>query len=220
MKPSILSIVLITAFFFSFCKKNKQNVPEEELPALPVAYDNYSALKVGNYWIYGIYADSLGNSAPLNVYDSCYVQKDTIINSKTYFKVYRPDYVYNSGFLYLRDSLHYIVDKSGGILFSSVDFNTTFNTFYSTTPAGDTDYVATTKMEYRDKVVSVPAGSFVASDFKRSFTMMHIPSGSFMKNRAMVTYYTKGVGIVYETLPFYSSVPSQRERRLLRYHLN
>jgi hypothetical protein len=221
MKLFILPVVLITAFFFSFCKKNKQNVPEEELPALPVAYDNYSALKVGNYWIYGLYdVDSLGNATPLNIYDSCYVQKDTLINGRTFFKVYRPDYTYNSGFIYLRDSLHYIVHKSGAILFSSVDFNTTFSTFHFITQLGDTFYVSTSKMEYKNKLVSVPAGTFEASDFKQSFTYMHIPSGSFMKNRAMVTYYAKGVGIVYETLPFYSSVPSQRERRLLRYHVN
>ncbi|MES2133471.1 MAG: hypothetical protein V4506_14075 [Bacteroidota bacterium] len=218
MKQAILYVALISAFFLSFCKKHKEEVAPEEMPA--ITYNNYSALKVGNYWIYDVYeVDSLGNATPVNVYDSCYVQKDTLINNRTYFKVYRPNYAQGNGFLYVRDSLHYIVDASGMIVFSSLDFSTTFNTFYLLMQPNDTFYVAVSKMEHKDKLISMPAGSFNASDFKTAYTFADFPQGGYMKNRSTVTYYARGIGVVYETLTFFTAYPFQKERRLVRYHI-
>ncbi|MEY4934662.1 MAG: hypothetical protein RIS64_1021, partial [Bacteroidota bacterium] len=57
----------------------------------PTTYASYSKLAVGNYWIYQQFnVDSNGNGTPTNVYDSVFVEKDTVINNHTYFKLYKP----------------------------------------------------------------------------------------------------------------------------------
>ncbi|MBL0339912.1 MAG: hypothetical protein IPP71_02760 [Bacteroidetes bacterium] len=188
----------------------------------PTVYDNYAQLKVGNYWIYQRFdVDSSGNATPTSVFDSCYVEKDTLINNLTYFKMVRPNpFPPLPSESYLRDSVHYTVGVGGGLYFSSQDFIIVFDASYGFgSSSTDTIYKVTKKMTDKDWFVTVPLGGFITSNYKINYQMF--PVWSFAGNpRAMNTRYAKNVGIVSETLPFFASNPNYLERRLVRFHLN
>ena len=104
--PVLLTLALVSTAIYS-CKKKKTDPP----PA--TVYANYAQLKVGNYWVYEQFEiDLAGNAASKNIFDSCYVEKDTMINAKSYFKVVKPNQnsISQKDILFLRDSLHYIVN--------------------------------------------------------------------------------------------------------------
>ncbi|HMT29637.1 MAG TPA: hypothetical protein PKD91_10190, partial [Bacteroidia bacterium] len=210
-KPQILIPLIILSclsLLVISCKDDDDPAPT------PTVYDNYAQLKVGNYWIYQHYdVDSSGNATSTSVYDSCYVEKDTIINNLTYFKMIRPNpYPPLPSEYYLRDSLHYVIDPFGNVLFSSLDFTTIFDDYYhvGSTP-GDTLYRVIKKMTEKDWIVTTPAGLFQTSNMKISYHMF--PNWSFAgSERAMNTRYAKNVGIVSETLPFFASNPNYLER--------
>ena len=212
-----LSLIVLTVFIFS-CKKDKNNTTTLT-PGTGPAYPNYSQLKVGNYWVYQQYdVDSLGNATPKSNIDSCYVEKDTIINSAIYFKMFRP-YLYPSEYLYLRDSLHYVVDAGGKIVFSSQDFATVFEDYYITAGPNDTVAHSIVKMEDPNVLVNVQAGYFTTCDYRLTYNMYPGWSGNG-NPRMMHTRYGRNTGIVIETLPVYAANPNYIERRLIRYHLN
>ena len=210
----ILSILEITVLINS-CKKDNAEKNNN------TTYPNFSRFDAGSYWIYQRFnIDSSGYATPTEVYDSCYVEKDTIINSKTYVKTYRPDtYGMNSNYSIVRDSLHYIVSVSGKIYFSSQDFQTVFESKYFKTIDDDTICLITSKMADKDLSVDTPAGTFTTSDFLKTYHMY--PNWSFAGNpRFTHTRFAENVGIVVETLPFFTSSPNYIERRLLHYHVN
>jgi hypothetical protein len=200
--------------FITSCKKKKLS--------LGTPTSNYAQLKVGNYWVYQQFEiDVSHNETALNKFDSCYIEKDTMINGNTYAKMVRPtDYgmtPYNIYFL--RDSSSYIVSSAGDILFSSEDFSTVFNETYILAQPQDTVCKISSQMKDKDQEISTPAGHFITSNFNRLYQMY--PKYSAAGNpRNMNTRYAKNVGIVLETLPFYSSNPNYIERRLIRYHVN
>jgi hypothetical protein len=211
--------LFVITFFIISCKKDKTEpapVPVEY--ASP--YPNYSQLKVGNYWVYQTYqVDTLGNSTCMFSLDSCYVEKDTLINGHIYFKVYRNYYVPYLINLYIRDSLHYVVDAGGKILFSSQDFATIFDNYYTGISQGDTVAEVIAKMEDHNFPVNVDAGTFITSDYRLTYNMY--PNWSLNgSTRIRHTRYAKDIGIVMETMPIYVGNPNYIERRLLRYHLN
>ncbi len=210
---SLLTLVIIS---YS-CKKDKK---EENTPT-PITYPNYSQLKVGNYWVYQYFRiDTLGHETPQNFYDSCYVQKDTVINGQTYYKMYRPFWENHNIFSILRDSLHYIIDyKYGRKLFSSQDFENILKSGYITLSPTDTICYYTVKMTDRNMSVVTPAGTFVTLNGKETYNMYpnYVSGGN---PRYKNTRYAENIGIVIETLPFYTSDPTYTERRLVRYHLN
>ncbi|HYD22591.1 MAG TPA: hypothetical protein VEB40_14010 [Flavipsychrobacter sp.] len=198
------------------CKK--QQVQPADVP-IPPSYPSYSALNVGNYWVYERYFVNLltDSSAALGVYDSSYVEKDTLINEKNYFKCVTMPY---TGFFptikFLRDSLHYIVSSSGEIEFSSVDFSTFFDSdaFGPSLAAMDT-VTRNVKMTVRDSTITVPAGSFVASAVTTTYDYAD-PSKADLHLNA---WYAKNIGRVkYIESLFYRNFEAQ-ELRLLRYHV-
>lgn len=188
----------------------------------PVVYDNYTQLKVGNYWIYQRFdVDSSGTSTPTAIYDSCYIEKDTIIAGFTYYKMIRPslDPQIQSKF-FVKDSLHYYVEEGGKILFSSLDFTNTFDDYYITASSlSDTICRVVKKMTEKDFLVSTPGGTFQTSNCQSQYQMY--PNWAFAGAlRFLNTRFAKDVGIVTETLPFFASTPNHVERRLVHYHLN
>jgi hypothetical protein len=215
-KTLLLSVALLTAVTYS-CKKDKET---EQKTA--TSYPNFAQLKVGNYWVYEHFdIDAAGNATSKNIFDSCYVEKDTVINSKTYLKTVRP----MAGFLdenytyFLKDSLHYIINSTGNILFSSEDFSTIFASFYFRTQSNDTICQFIKQMADKDLSVITPAGTFTTSNAKETYLMY--PNWTAAGNqRNKHTRYAENIGIVIETLPFLYLDPTYIERRLVRYHLN
>ena len=118
MKNFISIGLLCVSICFYSCKKDKQTEPETQTQTTTTPIPNYSALKVGNYWIYERFeTDQFGISTSLNIIDSCYIEKDTTINGQQYFKYVQPQIVsYNptisstaNSFRYIYDSLSYII---------------------------------------------------------------------------------------------------------------
>lgn len=211
---------MLTAFaalmLFTYACKEDEETPDPD----PVVYDDYAMLKTGNYWIYEQFTvDSLGNATPLGIYDSCYIEKDTLINGKTYYKMFRPSYLgMPPTILYLRDSLHYVVDYTGMKYFSSSDFSSVFN--YSViSMEGDTIAERRVQMANPGVVIQVPAGNYTTTDCQIHYKM-HSPYNMNGSNRFQHTRYAKNKGIIAETLPFFLSIPTYTERRLVRSYLN
>jgi hypothetical protein len=212
-KSSIVVALTALALVMYSCKKDKDST---EITKEPV----YSQFKAGTYWVYRLFTvDSAGNATATDIYDSCYVMKDTVINNFTYVKSYRgtanlpfPKYDYS------RDSLNYVVALNGSILFSTNDFETAFVDHYSITPDNDTLYRVVKKMTDKDLSVTMPAGAFVTSNCRETYTMYltnpHAPNPRYKHNK-----YSGNIGIVCETLPFFTSSTTTTERRLARYHI-
>src|SRR5436190_18681493 len=112
MKNRFILLCLCIAVFS--CKK-KNSQPEEEAPSVqPVIYPQYMPFKAGNYWIYERFrVEKDGSSATMSQYDSVYVEKDTVIQASSWWKIRRFDYIFSQHqILYLKDSLHYIVQQN------------------------------------------------------------------------------------------------------------
>ncbi len=221
MKQKIffMSLIVMITILYS-CKKNKETDP---VIVDPIAvYPNFSQLKVGNYWIYQQYSiDSIGVATPTSVFDSCYVEKDTVINSKTYFKMVKPraHFVGEKDISFQRDSLECIVNLSGRVLLSSENFFTILESRYLIVPITDTVFRMVRKMTDKNLPVVTSLGTFITSNAQNTYFMYPKWTGAgnprYENNR-----YSVGVGIVIETLPMYSLDPKSTERRLVKYHVN
>ncbi|WP_018343379.1 hypothetical protein [Cytophaga aurantiaca] len=213
-KMLFLLAALMPAMIFS-CKRNNEPTPS-------VTYPNFSQLKVGNYWIYEQFdISSTGDATSRNIFDSCYVEKDTIIKGNTYFKIVKPLWYDRTKkeVLFQRDSLHYIVNSNGEILFSSQDFTNALEAWYIISPVYDTISRITRKMTDKGIAVSTFAGTFKTLNAQETHAMY--PMWTSAGNpRYRDARYAKNVGIVIETLLFFVSSPDYAERRLVRYHLN
>jgi hypothetical protein len=217
MQKTLLLLALSTTIMIS-CKKDNKNITPTHVPCSETIAD-YGKLAVGNYWIYQRYKiTNSGIITPLNIYDSCYISKDTIINGKTYFEMYRPN-TYGSFYSYVRDSSAWILDHYGRIQFSPTDFSTIFRTTHATAGGTDTICRAIFKMNNKDSLITTPAGVFNTSNFQTTCFMY--PTWSHYYNvRFMNTCYSENIGIVVETLYLLLDKGFCVERKLVRYHLN
>ena len=191
MKNKIALLALfIVMLLIAACNKDKvDNTPLTNYP-------NYTQLKVGNYWIYERFEiDTLGNTiSSQNIFDSAYIQKDTLINSLTYFKLLTPNQFANVDILFLRDSLHYLVNSKGKILFSSQDFTTIFSSSY-TLINSDTVCLIEEKMTDNNTPFSTPSGTFTTANFKATYNMY--PNFTWHgTQRYCNTRYAQNVGLV------------------------
>jgi hypothetical protein len=221
-----LPFTLVTIFIYS-CKKDKELEP---ISNPTTTYPNFSQLKVGNYWIYKQFHVDANGSTPifLGMTDSCFIEKDTLINGKTYFKVIKPD-IYSflpTDISFERDSLDCIVNSNGKILFSSEDFSSILETSYfigGPLLNGGIDTICKIVKQMADKNMEVvtPAGTYITTNVKSTHYMFpdFSTAGSI---RYRNKRYAKNIGVVIETLPFFASNPKEEytERRLVRYHLN
>ncbi len=213
--------MLVLAFAITqACKKKKETTEtpnEPQQPPTPVIYDNYSQLKIGNYWIYERFnIDPQGNATSQNLFDSCYISKDTVIRGQTYFKYHNKSYF--SDHSYLRDSLHYIVYSGGAIAFSSQDFSTIFSNYWQVNSPGDTLYKAFCKMADKDLQINTPAGNFITSSYQTKYNIS--PNYSSNTVRYKNTRYAKNIGMISETQDIFIGTTATVERRLKRYHIN
>jgi hypothetical protein len=215
----LIALLCIIAASSNSCKKEKSS-PAPVIDS-PVAA-NYTEMKAGNYWIYQEYEIDSPTATPmaLGIYDSTYVAKDTTINSLTYHEYVEHDWPDTSISLisYVRDSLTYLVNSGGKILFSSTDFTDTFSSFDFYNPAVGPDTIpVVTKMGCKDSLITVDAGTFTTVSLRQ---MWFIPSGfPFGPVRFIDRRYAINTGMVAEQLPFYQNEIKRTERRLVRYHV-
>lgn len=205
----------ITVCCLLACKKEKNE---------PVIYPDYGNLKAGNYWIYQRFQLKDGVYTAQNKIDSNYVEKDTLIGGLNYAKLRTITFQSNSTTYqntFLRDSLHYLVNEKGNILFSSENFTDTIASGYQVieTPDPDTIFYYFTKMADDQVVADVPAGSFATKNFKTTYLLFpkYVQNGNV---REVSQRYAEDVGLVEETLGAYISAPTYTVRRLVRYGKN
>jgi hypothetical protein len=226
-KNHICLLMLAAIIAAPSCKKKDNTVPTPGPPidsTVNISYDNYMMLKPGNYWIYQNYKlDSVnGEAHPMGTYDSCYVEKDTLMGLKLYHKYlskispFGSPTDYNTRFL--RDSLSYTIDNTGRILFSSEDFTSIFRSFtYGPNAATDDTLYITERMGLKDETTIVDAGTFTTSAFRRIYR--YPDDYPYGQHREYDYRYAKHIGLVRETTGFYSLSPMVYERRLVRYHV-
>lgn len=219
----LFAIAIIISVFS--CKKEKEDNPTPGFndPKI-IVYDDYTKLSPGNYWIYQDYRiDSVNAAAiPLGTYDSAYVEKDTVIHGSSYHKYLDAAYGSNPAnptytISYLKDSLSYIVDNYGKIVFSSEDFSHVFHTYTFGPNASTPDTLTVTEqMGFRNESITVDAGTFITSTFRKIY---HFPSSYPYSTREYVYKYAKNIGLILETTAFYNNSTVTFERRLVRYHV-
>jgi len=207
----ILGILAITLIVISSCKK------DEETPApQPAVYQNYSALKAGNYWVYDVYIIEPDGNETFMRTDSCWIVKDTVINGNTYYEY--ANFLMNEMNSYLRDSMHYVVQPEGDIIFSSQVFDTIFKTYY-TIIEGDTIIKTTTKMTDKNLLVNVPSGEYETYNYQISIHLYNSLNENTI-TRIRNTRYAKNIGIVKQDILTTTSNPNKIQRRLVRYHVD
>lgn len=212
---NLLLLLSICVLVYS-CKKDTEST---ETPT-PVTYTSYSNLKIGNYWVYErLNHDSVGGMyTQLNLFDSSYVEKDTVINGNTYYKLMQINYPYTNDYVagYLRDSLNFTVTSAGNIVFAAQNFADTFYTHYFVQPVADTICYNFLKMADDNLSTTVPAGVFITKNYKTTYVMWpHNATGGIL--RFIDCRYAKDIGLVAQTLPFFALPLNYTLRKLLRY---
>jgi hypothetical protein len=131
-----------------------------------------------------------------------------------YYKIEGRNFLSSEPF-FLRDSLAYLVDHKGNILFSNKDFETKFSEEYLVDGSNDTLYHWYNQMDETPFHVEVPAGEFTCLDNKLSF---------FRKQENFETEFnghnafSKNIGPVYANAIFASSTGGIK-KDLLRYFI-
>lgn len=213
MKSLTLALLGATALFFA-CKKQPETL----------VYANYTNLKPGNYWVYDRYSlDTNGIYTPMGKSDSNYVEKDTQLNGQTYHKLMVSNNGSAGGYspLFLRDSLHYLVNAVGEIRFSSENFTDKLGETYivagfSAIP--DTIARISTAMTDDGQTTQTPAGAFPTKNFRETYTLW--PKYTGYKNKRFLDHrYAENVGLVESTWGFFLADPSGKYivQRLRKY---
>jgi hypothetical protein len=206
MKKILFLLQALVALSLLSCSKSNHNNPPSN--------EDFMALRVGNYWIYQNYdIDSNGVATPTDDWDSAYISKDTLVNGKTYYKMFRKSVLIAPYQLveFLRDSSGYMVDLQGKIMMSEDNFTDTLTT--DTTDAFL--YIGYLAMVAKDSVISVPAGDFTT----RTARFSVVPSNPNDPHPVRYLYdvYAKNIGRIKYHWFFYNG-NNHFESRLVRYH--
>ena len=196
MKRIILSI-FIASLLFSSCKKDNDTPPPTE------SVLDYFPLSVGNYWVYERYGcDSTWTDCTSKSIDTSFITKDTIIDGNTYFKIEGTSPVGQPSTSFFRDSLDYIVDNIGNIMFSSTDFDSKLAEEYIIVNETDTAFYWYYQMQKEPYNIEVDAGTFECLDNQMSF-FRH--QDDFEKEFNTHQLFAKEVGPVLKQAMFASS---------------
>ncbi len=174
--------------------------------------------KVGSYWIYNRYEiDSLGIETQMTNVDSVFITGDTLINNHLFTSFKGTNF--GSPFTrYERDSIGYIIDQYGTIIYSYTDFNSTLGTGNNATYEYRYQMLDSTTTE-----ITVPAGTF--NTIEKQFFISRIDDNSISNcagNTVMhPTNYASGIGKIKLTTAFIHTIPDckSREQRLVKYYI-
>jgi hypothetical protein len=155
MKTRILVGMYLLIVLVACNKESNVTIPIVKEPT-------YYPLTTGSYWVYNTYKiDSLKNEELISENDTTAIIGDTNINGHQYKVFYGKKYGHGSikTEKYLRDSLGYIVDSNGEIVFSQTNFT---DTLYSLVIPYDMDtlYYEFTKLQSVADEKILPAGAF------------------------------------------------------------
>lgn len=201
----ILSItLLLTISIICSCKKE----PIKDTRSKDTLFTECMGFKPGSYWVYRVYQiDNEGNETMYpNVIDSCYVEKDTMINGISYVKFVEPSTNH-----YWRDSMDNIVSNEGEVVFSNNNFVDTF-----ILKSYDSSVFMYRKMTDRDVVTHTPFGNFETKTMQTTYHYLPA-SQSNHKDKCWNVRFSAKSGIVVQTTLLADGY--YIERRLLRYSI-
>jgi hypothetical protein len=199
--PALLLLFLLS------CKKRKNSQPDNVTPA------SYMPLSAGSYWIYQMSEeDSSGNFTYLNMWDSIYVSKDTIMNNRTYYKMEHSNpnfYAWNNP-VYISDSSGFLIDESGGPFLDALHLNDTIKTYYQ--PWSGTYYLIPRNFT----AITTPLSTYDGVMMTWNYPNVTSIGPVFYPYRA----FARGIGIVRMRTGFISWPWPASVAQLIRYHLN
>jgi hypothetical protein len=209
MKQLTLLCAMALLSFMACQKENASTTPI-------INTENYFPMKVGNYWIYvNSEVSSDGVETVLEGQDSVFIEKDTVINSKLYYKFmtyYSKSKNYYQGSL-LRDSSQNILNEKGKLVFSAQNFTDTIEVDRSKNSLEmfKSKYV---KLEKEDNVKS-SSGIHNCVDVRLT-AILKQPAADGDTVRYSHNYYANNVGPLQKTCG-YVSTRAYTKRDLLRY---
>ena len=184
---------------FSACNKDETDTD----PSPQESVLDYFPLNTGNYWVYErSFCDSTWTQCEAKSTDTTFVTKDTLINNIIYYKVEGVNSLGQSVKSFYRDSLNYVVNSNGTILFSSSDFESKMHEQYVIIDEDDTIFYWYYKMQEELFAIHVPAGSFDCLDNKMSFFRK---IDDFEKEFNTHQLYAKNIGPIFNQAMFASS---------------
>ncbi len=205
-----LLLFVLFAFLAVSCEKKEDPIPEPQLTYMP--------LEIGNYWVYEnklIQQDV--TKTPSEELESIVIARDTLLRGEKYFVLEGNQMGYNNDWgviSILRDSLSYLVNENGEILFAENHFGEVLRTRYEI-QNNDTLVMLESVMQEVPVSVALPGGNFDALNFQTTATVfIENPEGDAL---TLDNMYAKDVGKVFQSYLFVMSL-SRLEKRLVRYH--
>lgn len=213
-----LLFFVITIATLAGCKKKA-----DLLVITPPAHTpKYFPLTPGSYWIYRrAWKDTTGADLANNPieFDSCYVEKDTIIDFVKYAKFYSVNAYGSAQVLYLKDSFGYIISNWNYVFLTDIRSPQILPPFFQGYSDSDTMYKVTTQIYADLAPISTPAGFFMTRDISSTFNFAPWRQSSF-EGRTYHTYYADSVGLVLQqSIGYADGPPYYSEHRLVRYHV-
>ncbi len=210
-------LLLLTAMmglaFLSSCKKDK-NDPAPQPEPVP----DYAVLKVGSYWVYDTYFSDENNFETLTgERDSVFIEKDTVINGKTYYKKVVVSVSFPS-ISFWREEAGKLVDHLGR---SSPDKPGVIGS-HSELLNKDTLYFLTSSLLKDETQLTTPAGTFNVKTIENVYKIYEIqPSGYSYRYKNSYTKYHTTLGNIERTYFYhYPKTPEHYIVRLVKYHIN
>lgn len=225
MKKYILLFLAFTTFRFHACKDDEIPTENDQNPALVQL--THMPLAVGNKWVYEyVRIDTNGRETPIFSVDSVMITRDSVIRGHKYFVLVGTDKISSDPALIntpgiigvYRDSLGYLANSHGKILFSETNFSDTFNTGVLMNNNDTIAFFSSMMMAPKDSV-EVPAGKFKALDFQQIIYFPDPKIGGGFDYRYRDRMYADHVGLILRT-DLFSGSPSTVEKRLIRFHVN
>ena len=209
MKNILMLMIVIITIAAASCKKD----PIDDTPPDPIPYlaKGYIQLAEGNYWVYQHYVvTSNGSDSALNITDSVFIDSYMEINGKVFYKVETHNWLPQA--IYLRDSLGYLVDTTGTIHMSEVNFNDTIYS-HTTVVTPNIHYHIAIKMFNSIANINTPSGTYNNCIDATNFVKLY--SGNTKKEYEDHFYYAKDIGLI-ESSYRYASSDKKYKRKLIR----
>src|ERR1035437_875558 len=116
MNFKLLICFIAACLLITSCKKDTAITAPITAKNNSTSSTSYISLTVGNYWVYNVYQlDSAGTETFMNKTDSLYIQKDSIIGTKTYY-YFKQSNDSTIGASVIPLANNWVIDSSGFIL--------------------------------------------------------------------------------------------------------
>lgn len=215
----------VVLVILSSCKKDKDENPSPNTPSSPPPLE-HPLLKVGNKWVYEtVYVDNFGGEK-LDGLDSIYVEKDTMMNGKKWYKsvVQGRDFDRERSYIsFYRDSAGILINGNGERVATQFEKPRVFG-FYAYIHDGDTMFTQKKILKPGDTTVLVPAGIFKVRNLVTAYKLYpYRPQYPFVYKNSY-EWYSKELGVIIYSTRFYHwpasmGLKDHLQKRLVRYEI-